>query len=201
MELELDTSAKEFTGATYLPWFALQVRSCKESWTASYLTGQGYECFLPKYKSTRQWSDRKKDVELALFPGYLFCRFDPLLRLPILKTPGVIQVVGYNREPTPIGEDEIYSIQRMIASKLPVQPWPFLEMGDRVRIKAGSLRGLEGILVSVRGKNRLVLSVALLQRSVCVQMDSIHVEPCKGTSLGKHTSNTMPPHGELALVP
>ena len=76
----------------------------KKAGFTAHLLGQGYECFLPKYKTIRQWSDRKKQMELALFPGYLFCRFDPLVRLPVLKTPGVIQVVGCNRTPVAIEE-------------------------------------------------------------------------------------------------
>ena len=169
-----------------LAWFAVQVRSCKESWTASYLSDQGYECFLPKYKSIRQWSDRKKEIERALFPGYLFCQFDPQKRLPILKTPGVIQIIGYNREPTPICEEEICSIQRTVRALLPARPWPYLAVGKRVLVRAGALRGLEGILISVRGKQRLVLSITLLQRSVCVELDSSDVELCESPALGKH---------------
>jgi transcription antitermination factor NusG len=165
-------------GSGELPWFALQVRSSKESWTAAHLIGQGYECLLPKYKAQRQWSDRKKEVERALFPGYLFCRFDPYARLPILKTPGVVQIVGFNRTPKPVEEVEIQAIQRTIESKLPVQPWPYLEIGDRVEIRAGALRGLQGILVSVKGNHRLVLSVSLLQRSVAVELDTDSVQPC-----------------------
>jgi transcription antitermination factor NusG len=159
-----------------LPWFALQVHSGKESWISDHLLGQGYECFLPKYKTIRQWSDRKKQMELALFPGYLFCRFDPLVRLPVLKTPGVIQAVGCNRTPIAIAEEEIQAIQRMVESGLSTQPWPYLAIGDRVRIRSGALRGLEGILILVKGNRRLVLSVTLLQRSVAVELDSGAVE-------------------------
>lgn len=115
-------------------------------------------------------------MELALFPGYLFCRFDPLVRLPVLKTPGVIQAVGCNRTPVAIEEKEIQAIQRMVESGLPTQPWPYLAIGDRAQIRSGALRGLEGILVSVKGNRRLVLSVTLLQRSVAVELDSGAVE-------------------------
>ncbi|MGB2637081.1 MAG: UpxY family transcription antiterminator [Candidatus Acidiferrum sp.] len=167
---------KLLTSPIHLPWFALHVHSGKEGWIYAHLSGQGYECFLPKYKTIRQWSDRKKQMELALFPGYLFCRFDPLVRLPVLKTPGVIQVVGCNRTPVAIEEKEIQAIQRMVESGLPTEPWPYLAIGDRVQIQSGALRGLEGILVSVKGNRRLVLSVTLLQRSVAVEVDSGAVE-------------------------
>ena len=159
-----------------LPWFALQVNSRKENWIFAHLVGQGYECFSPKYKSVRQWSDRRKEIESPLFPGYLFCRFNPLERLPILKTPGVMEIVGCNRKPIPIDEQEIQAIQRMMESSLARQPWPYLEVGERVRIQSGALRGLVGFLVALKGNYRLVLSVTLLKRSVAVEIDAAAVQ-------------------------
>lgn len=154
-----------------LPWFALQVRTRYESVVADFLEGKGYTSFLPTYKCQKRWSDRIKVTEDPLFPSYLFCRFDPQYRLPILKTPGVIQVVGYNRMPVPIDDGEIQAIQVLVQSGFPSQPWPFLTVGERVQIESGPLRGLEGILVALKGKHRLVVSVTLLQRSVAVEMD------------------------------
>jgi transcription antitermination factor NusG len=157
------------------PWFALQVRSRRESCVADYLRGQGYEWLLPLYKCRRRWSDRIKEVQTPLFPGYLFCRFDPQDRLPILKTPGVIQIVGVNRTPVAVDEAEISAIQTMVAAGVPNQPWPFLQVGEKVRIESGSLCGLEGILLDFKGSHRLVLSISLLQRSVAVEIDSAFV--------------------------
>src|SRR5271154_4213285 len=158
-------------------WFALQVRSRYEKKVATFLDGKGYEWFLPTYWSGRRWSDRIKQVELPLFPGYLFCRFDAQHRLPILKTPGVVQIVGYNRQPVPVDEAEIAAIQTLVSSGVPNQPCSFVEIGDRVEIGSGPLRGLEGILVESRGRHKLVLSVSLLQRSVAVEIDSMSVTP------------------------
>lgn len=154
------------------PWFALQVRARHEVGVANFLTGKGYETFVPLYKSRRLWSDRVKVVESALFPGYLFCRFDVNNRLPILTTPGVVQVVGVNRTPVPVNDSEVDAVQSLVASGFPSQPWPFLQAGDRVRINSGPLRGLEGLLVELKGSHRLVVSVTLLQRSVAVEIDS-----------------------------
>jgi transcription antitermination factor NusG len=123
-----------------------------------------------------------KEVEAPLFPGYLFCRLNPQDRLPILKTPGVIQVVGSNRTPTAVDEQEIQAIQAMVASGIPNQPWPFLATGDRVRIESGPLSGLEGILIEFKGNHRLVLSVTLLQRSVAVEIDSAFVASLRSSS-------------------
>jgi transcription antitermination factor NusG len=175
IQTELAIPTPTATTAKQLPWFALQVRARYEQGVADHLEGKGYEWFLPLYKCRKRWSDRIKEVEAPLFPGYLFCRLDPQDRLPILKTPGMIQIVGSNRTPIAVDESEIEAIQRMVASGIPNQPWPFLSAGDRVRIESGPLSGLEGILVEFKGNHRLVLSVTLLQRSVAVEIDSAFV--------------------------
>ena len=164
------------------PWFALQVRTRHESFVAEHLDGKGYEYFLPLYKSRRRWSDRIKEIDAPLFPGYLFCRFNPQDRLPILKTPGVTQIVGYSHVPTAVEEEEIEAIRTLVVSGLPNYPHPFLTVGNRVRIEAGALRGLEGILLEVKGKRKLVVSITLLQRSVAVEIDSEAVTPSQRLS-------------------
>lgn len=115
-------------------------------------------------------------VDLPLFPGYLFCRFDVLKKLPILQAPGVIQVVGNHRQPVPVDETEINAIRQLVASGIPNEPWPYLEAGDRVRIWTGPLQGLEGLLVAIKGSHRLVLAVTLLQRAVAVEVDRASVQ-------------------------
>lgn len=160
-----------------LPWFALQVRARQEAGVGEQLKCQGYERFLPFYKLRKRWSDRIKEMDAPLFPGYLFCRFNPHDRLPILKTPGVIQIVGFNNIPAAVDEAEILSIQRLVSSGVQHQPCPFLAVGDRVRISAGPLLGLEGLLTDIKGSHRLVLSVSLLQRSVAVEIDSAFITP------------------------
>jgi transcription antitermination factor NusG len=158
-------------------WYALRVRSRHESTVASHLQARGYESFLPLYKSQRRWSDRFKEIELPLFPGYVFCQFNLLNRLPILTVPGIVHVVGVGKIPVAIDETEIAAIQAAVKSGLPRQPWPFLEIGHKVRIEHGPLCGVEGVLLGFRGHQRLVLSVTLLQRSVAVQVDEAWVQP------------------------
>lgn len=143
----------------------------KEGTIAAQLEGQGFECFLPKYKSIREWSDRKKEVEQPLFPGYVFCRFEYTQRQSVVVTPGVMQVVGCGRTPMPVEDREIEAIQIAVASGISSQPWPYLEVGERVKIHTGKLIGLEGILVNFKGNHRVVLSVSLLQRSVALEVD------------------------------
>jgi transcription antitermination factor NusG len=159
------------------PWFALQVRSRYENVAAAHLSGKGYECLLPKYKSRRRWSDRFMEVECPLFPGYVFCRLNPLDRLPIHITPGVISIVGHGKIPEPIDETEIAAIKSVIKSGLASQPCPFLQIGQKVRIDDGPLWGLEGVLLDFKGHNRLVLSVTLLRRSIAVQVEDSWVTP------------------------
>lgn len=163
-------------------WYALQVRSRKENYVASQISSQGYECFLPTYQSIRKWSDRVKEVEQPLFPGYLFCRFNFHERRSLIATPGVMQIVGAGRAAVPIADEEIISLQQALSSGLPRQPWPYLEVGQRVRINYGNLRGLEGLLVNLRGNHRVVLSVSLLRRSVAMEVDAAWLTPVKRTA-------------------
>lgn len=159
------------------PWFALRIRSRFEKATASILRIKGFEEFSPMYRSRRNWSDRVKEVDLPLFPGYLFCRLNPQDRFPILSTPGVVSIVGIGKTPQPVEDHEMEQIQAILASGIPAQPWPFLAVGQRVRISEGSLAGLEGLLVNIKNSFRLVVSVTLLQRSVAVEIDRDRVQP------------------------
>jgi transcription antitermination factor NusG len=158
-------------------WFALRVKSNFERTTALHLTQRGYEDFLPTYRARSRWSDRLKESEKLLFPGYVFCRFNPLNRLPIVTTPGVLHVVGLGREPVPIDEGEIESIRATIRSGVPVQPWPFLQVGERVVIDRGPLEGIEGLVVQLKGAFRLVVSIGLLQRSVAAEIEREWIHP------------------------
>jgi transcription antitermination factor NusG len=172
LQLEPQPSSSKSDLPSTFPWFALQVRTRNEGGVAEQLSGRGYERFLPLYKVRKRWSDRIKEADAPLFPGYLFCRFNPQDRLPILKTPGVMQIVGFKNGPIAVDESEIKALQTIVAAGAPHQPWPYLTAGDRVRIESGPLLGLEGILTEVRRSHRLVLSVTLLQRSVAVEIDS-----------------------------
>jgi transcriptional antiterminator NusG len=167
------------TSSRVLPWYALQVRPRFEKVVAGLLENRGLETFLPLYRSRRRWSDRMKTVDLPLFPGYLFSRFDAEARLPILTTPGVIGVLGLGKRPVPVHDDDIANVQAIVASGLPACPWPFLECGDPIRIVHGPLRGMEGILVRSDKHERLVVSVKLLQRSVAVDINREWVRPVR----------------------
>jgi transcriptional antiterminator NusG len=160
-------------------WFAIRVRSNQERTAIVHLRQRGYVEFAPSYKSERIWSDRKKQIDQFLFPGYVFCRFNPNDRLPVLTVPGVVDLVGFGRVPAPIPEDEIQRVRRMVDSGLLVTPYPFLNVGQAVLIERGPLTNLEGILVEAKGKHRLVVSINLLQRSVSAEVDRYSVRPVR----------------------
>jgi transcription antitermination factor NusG len=163
---------------TNLFWYGIRVRSKFERVASASLSGKGYEEFLPLYRSRRRWSDRSKELDLPLFPGYLFCRLDVQDGLlPVLTTPGVISIVGAGRTPVSIPESEIHAIQAVVRSGLPAQPWPLLAAGTKVLIEKGPLAGIEGITPNVNKGYRFVVSVPLLQRSVAVEIDRRWARP------------------------
>jgi len=166
-------------------WFAVRVRSNHEKVAAAHLRERGFEEFSPSCKVERRWSDRKKEMDQFLFPGYVFCRLDPGQRLPVLTAPGVVDLVGFGKVPSPVPDHEIEAIRRMVQSGLLVMPWPYLELGNRVLIERGPLAGVEGILDEMKGKCRLVVSVQLLQRSVSAEVDRNWVRPLQPARLDR----------------
>jgi len=162
-----------------LSWFAVRVRSNHERITLAHISHRGYQHFAPSFKSQRRWSDRKKEIDQYLFPGYVFCRVDPSDRLALLTAPGVVELVGFGKTPEPIPDEEIERVRRMVDSGLLVSPFPFIEVGQTVLIERGPLSGLEGILVEAKGRYRLVVSINLLHRSVSAEVDRDAVRPVR----------------------
>jgi len=140
------------------------------------LRHKGYDSFLPLYRRRRR-ADRRQEISIPVFPGYLFCRFDRDARLPILTTPGVLQIVGVGRRPIPVSEAEIASVSRLIESGLTAEPCPYFEVGQQVRVTDGPLRGITGVLAVVKNERRLVVCVSLLRRAVSVEIPSEWVLP------------------------
>jgi transcription antitermination factor NusG len=159
------------------PWFAVRVKSNREKIVASIAQSKEFNVLLPIYHCRRRWSDRFMSVQLPLFPGYVFCQLNPANRMPILTIPGVLHFVGVGKIPMPIDDLEIGAIQTAVRSGLWAEPWPFLEVGQRVRLDHGPLAGVEGFLVEAHKKNRIVVSVTILQRSVAVEIERDWVTP------------------------
>lgn len=168
--MESTTGQSEF-------WYALHVKARFEKAVARNLEAKGYDQFLPLARHRRRWSDRVKEITTPLFPGYVFCRFDPVHRLPILKIPGVGAVVGSGTTFLPVEEHELANIRTLLESGIHCQPWPFVKVGETVSVERGSLAGIEGIVTKVKNEYRLVISVSLLQRSVAVEIDRDDVRP------------------------
>ncbi|MBZ5585407.1 MAG: UpxY family transcription antiterminator [Acidobacteriia bacterium] len=159
------------------PWYAIRVRSRSENFVYTALQAKDLSGFLPTYTVRNRWSDRMKRVELPLFPGYVFCRIDISRRLPVLITPGVVEIVGVGKTPEAIPESQIEAIQIVARAGAPAMPWPYLREGQKVRITHGSLRGLEGILLAAKKDFKIVISIEMLQRSVAVEIDRDSIEP------------------------
>lgn len=165
------------------PWFAILARSGREKYATMLLENSGFECFLPISKSTRKWSDRMKDIDVPLFPGYLFCRLNPNDRLPVLTTPGVMQIAGIGKMPIPIEEHEIAAVRLIEKSGFAATPWPYLRVGNTAKIEEGPLRGVTGIVVKIKSALKLVLSIELLQRSIAVEINRNWISPCNTAEL------------------
>jgi transcription antitermination factor NusG len=161
-------------------WYALTVKPRSERTASQYLRDKGFAEFSPVYRARRRWSDRWKEVELCLFPGYVFCRFSYEERLQVLGTPGINSIVGFAKTPMPVPEEEIAAIRTMVGSGRRVEPWPHLRAGERVRIKEGCLQGVCGALVREKDRWRVIVSVDLLERSVAVEVDRESVTPMPG---------------------
>jgi len=162
------------------PWYAVRVKPRHEKSVASVLHNKGFEEFLPLYRARHRWSDRRVDVQLPLFPGYLFCRPAAGNWLPILTTPGVLGMVGIGRRPVAVEDHEIEAIHVILRSGLAARPWPLPGVGERVVIEEGPLAGLEGVLIAVRKSHRLVVSVNLLRRAVAVEINHTWVRSAAG---------------------
>lgn len=175
--LMVGTEISEFVAAQALPWWAVYTRHQHEKQVSDTLQAKGYEVLLPMYDSVRRWKDRRKLISLPLFPGYVFVRGCRDRRLGIVSTPGVFMVLSRGEAAAEIPEEEILAIRRTLEAKFAVEPHPFLNCGDRVRVIRGALEGLEGILVRKKNIFRLVLSVDMLAQSVAVEINANDVQP------------------------
>jgi transcription antitermination factor NusG len=159
-------------------WFAVQTRSRHEKKVADEIQDKGISCFLPQVTRLHQWSDRRKKVDLPLFPGYVFVHTltSPEARLSVLRTPGVAGFVGSQGKGTPIPDKQIDDIRVILEQKVPFELYPFLEVNQRVRIRGGCLHGVEGILVAKNPDKSLVVSIELIKRSIMVRVTGYELE-------------------------
>jgi transcription antitermination factor NusG len=160
-------------------WYGLQTRPRHEKIVAQRLEERGVTTFLPLVTEVHRWSDRKKSVQMPLFGCYVFARFVPnrTERLRVLRVDGVFGLVGMRGEGTPIPDGQIDAVRNLVEGEVAWSAYPFLKIGQRVRIRSGALNGVEGILISRNGDRTLVISVDAIQRSLAVRVEGYEVEP------------------------
>ena len=161
-------------------WYAIVVKPQAERAVEVVLTQKSYETFFPVVTSERRWSDRTKRVDVPLFPGYVFCRFDSDRRLPVMTTPGVREIVGYGRQAAPVDDAELAALRVVLASGAALESCEYWRRGDLVEVTHGPMRGLRGLLLEVKGGCRVAMSVHLLQRSVSVEIDRTRIRRIEG---------------------
>ena len=160
-----------------LRWYALRTRSRHEKIVRDQLANQGIEPLLPTVKRLSQWKDRKKEIEAPLFSGYCFVRFASKQKLPVLKTVGVVDIVGASHCPEPIADEEIAAIKILMASVLPYDSHPYLHEGMQVEVVRGPMQGIHGILLRKENRHRLVIGVRLIQQAASVEIDIGDIAP------------------------
>ena len=152
-------------------WFAVHVRPHKEHMCAAILRNKGYEEFVPSLRvHSRSGNKQSYRLPRALFPGYLFCRFNTESKSHLVTTGGVIGIVGFGGTPCCVSEDEMMRIHSIVDSGVSATPCPFLAVGQRVELTDGPLRGVQGVLEETKKAHRLIVSINLLQRSVAVEV-------------------------------
>jgi len=160
-------------------WYALYTRSRFEKKLLSELTDRRVEVFLPMREILSRWKDRKKRIWIPLFPGYIFVNHvdTPENRFRILNIPGAVRFVGFEGHADRIPEEQIQYIRRFLESSIAIDPYPYIQVGTRVEVIAGPLKGIHGILVEKRGRFRFVIQVDLIRQAISVEIDASDVRP------------------------
>ena len=159
-------------------WYAIHTKPRHEKWIAGQLLEKRVFTFLPLLQQIHQWSDRRTKVDVPMFSCYAFVRIVQSAeeRLKVLRTPGVLGFVGSEREGTPIPSEEIENLRIALREKIPCAVHPYIRIGQRVRVRGGSLNGIQGILLSQGKDQSLIVSVELLQRSIAIRVEGYEVE-------------------------
>lgn len=152
-------------------WYAAYTKPRHEKIVVAHLGMRNVETYLPLYRAIHSWNGRKAEVNLPLFPGYVFVKMLFTHRVRVLEEPGVVRLVGFNGKATPLPDDEIERLRASLAF-CKAEPYPFLVSGEKVRIRTGPMAGFEGKILRRKGKCRLVVSLDLIQRSVVLELDA-----------------------------
>ena|SRR5271154_609339 len=153
------------------PWFALQVIPKHEKSVDNILENRGYIHFLPTCCVRRRWSDRIRVVEQPLFPGYVFCRSQSNLMEVIRGSPGIIRIVAFGGKPHPVPDKEIEALQQIIRGKREYSAFPYLNVGQKVHVISGPLTGISGTIMQFKNRDRLIISLDVVMKSVSVEIE------------------------------
>jgi transcription antitermination factor NusG len=157
-------------------WYALYTYARHEKRVAEQMERRRVACFLPLYRSVRRWKDRRKELDLALFPGYVFVYMSLANKVRALEVPGVVNFVSFNGQPTALPAEEIEVLRNRLSADARIEPHPYLRAGRRVRVRSGPFQGFEGIVVRRKDRCRLVFSLDLIQRSLAIELDEADLE-------------------------
>jgi transcription antitermination factor NusG len=158
-------------------WYAVYTSANHEKRVAEQMAQRSLEHFLPQYASVRRWKDRRVELSLPLFPGYVFVRLPLRDRLRVLKIPSVVRLVSFGGHPAALPDETMTRLREGLAGGLRAEPHPYLNVGRRVRLQRGALAGAEGILLRRKGRIRVVLSIELIARSVAAEVDLADIAP------------------------
>jgi transcription antitermination factor NusG len=151
-------------------WSVLRTWTKHESVVEKVLTARQIECYLPKQKQVRQWSDRKKILVLPLFPGYLFIKVRPEQFPDLRDVPGSCGLVWASHRPAPVRENVVLDIRRLVESQAELTIMGGLHIGERVQILSGALKGIEGVLSRVKNRDYLVINAEAIGQSICIEV-------------------------------
>jgi transcription antitermination factor NusG len=159
-------------------WYAVHTMPRHEKRVVRQVEEKSVCAFLPLLREVHDWSDRRRTVEVPMFSCYAFVQIKQTSeeRMKVLQVAGVLGFVGSDRQGTPIPDEQIECLQTALREKIPCAVHPFIRIGQRVRIRGGSLNGMEGILAGQGSDRSLVISVELLQRSVAVRVAGYDIE-------------------------
>lgn len=197
-----EVTGREMIGpeASADPWYALYTRHQHEKMVADLLAKKEFTVFLPLYEATHRWKDRLKRLSLPLFPSYVFVKGGLDRQLQMMMTPGIHSILACAGRAQPIPEEQIDAVRRMVEGRLKAEPHPFLQCGDAVRVTAGPLQGIEGILMRKKNETRLVLSIEMLMKSISVEIDAWSVERVSATGT-RNPANIMQSSWQPAASP
>ena len=157
-------------------WYALYTCARHEKRVAEQIERRQLSCFLPLYRSIRRWKDRRKELELALFPGYVFVHMSLSNKLQVLEVPGVVRFVSFDGQPAVLPEEEIETLRNRLSNGAKIEPHPYLRVGRKVRVRSGPFQGLEGVIRRRKDRCRLIFSIDLIQRSLAIEVDEADLE-------------------------